>query len=128
MKRILIDTYKAKDPFSGLGQFSLNFAEALRRYSGEEDDYYYLLPSGLELEGVELSNQVRAGFWQRYFPFMSHAFHIWHSLQQFPSYLPHRKSKWVLTIHDLNFLIEKNERKKKKYLKRLQQNVDRQMC
>jgi glycosyltransferase involved in cell wall biosynthesis len=125
MKRILIDLYKAKDPYSGLGQFSLNFAEALREYAEKDVDYYYLLAPGVELEGIELSNQVRAGFWQRYFPFMSHAFHVWHSLQQFPSYLPHRKSKWLLTIHDLNFLIEKKEVKKQKYLKQLQQNIDK---
>jgi glycosyltransferase involved in cell wall biosynthesis len=125
MKRILIDLYKAKDPYSGLGQFSLNFAEAIQQYAGQEEDYYYLLPPGLKLEGVEASNQLRAGIWQRYFPFLSHAFHVWHSLQQFPSHLPHRKSKWILTIHDLNFLVEKSEFKKKKYLQKLQKHIDR---
>ena len=46
-------------------------------------------------------------------------------MYQYPSFFPNKKAKQILTIHDLNFLIEKNDSKKKKYLSILQKNVDR---
>lgn len=53
------------------------------------------------------------------------SYDIWHSLQQFPSHFPSNKPKFILTIHDLNFLYEKNEVHKLLYLRRLQRNIDR---
>lgn len=54
---------------------------------------------------------------------------IWHATYQSSDYLPflNRKIKVVLTIHDLNFLYDtgKSERKKQKYLRHLQRNIDR---
>ena len=56
---------------------------------------------------------------------LNNSYDIWHGLQQFPSHFPNSKSKFILTIHDLNFLFEKSEFKRSIYLKRLQKNIDR---
>lgn len=56
------------------------------------------------------------------------AYDVWHATYQNSDYLPffNKKIKVVLTVHDLNFLYEnKPEEKKKKYLRHLQNNVDR---
>lgn len=51
---------------------------------------------------------------------------IWHCTYQFSSYIPNSKYiKTILTVHDLNFLREKTQDKQRKYLKRLQQNIDK---
>jgi len=128
MKKILIDTYKIKDLYSGLGQFSLNFANQLiiRRPPGIEINF--LIPKGANSELIKSESGIRfikAGFQKRYFPFLNEKYSIWHSLHQFPSYFPNRNTIWILTIHDLNFLHEKSVQKSAYYLKRLQKNIDR---
>jgi len=122
--KLIIDIYKTKDLYSGLGQFSLNFADELIKYRPESLDLTFLVPpgSGFKAPG---SLSFRAGLLQRYFPGLSPHADIWHSLHQFPSHLPHPQSKFILTVHDLNFLTEKEPAKASKYLKRLQKNVNR---
>jgi glycosyltransferase involved in cell wall biosynthesis len=125
MKKVLIDLYKVKDLYSGLGQFSLNYAYEILNQSPGEFEIIFLTPGKLEFEGYKNVNTVKANFQKRYLPIFSKSYDIWHSLNQFPSHLPNRKSKFILTVHDLNFLIEKNETKRIRYLKKLQKNFDR---
>jgi len=122
MKEILIDLYKAKNLFSGLGQFSVNFAKELVTHSVDDLNFIFLTPKKIEFENIK---SVNVSFQKRYFPSLNKTYDVWHSLQQFPSHFPNKKSKFILTVHDLNFLIEKNETKKLKYLQRLQKNIDR---
>ena len=129
MKKILIDLYKIKELYSGLGQFSINFANELSSRLPEEFSVNFLIP--IKNEIPFWNNKVKttnASFLKRYFPSLNNTYTIWHSLHQFPSFLPNKNSLWILTIHDLNFLIEKKEGKKAKYLKRLQKNIDRADC
>lgn len=130
MKDILIDIYKIKNLYSGLGQYAINYANELMRQSSEEFNFNFLIPQKLQLEKPEFWNlknfsSTKLNLQKRYFPQFNKPYDVWHSLQQFPSCFPNKKSKFILTIHDLNFLIEKNEEKKLKYLKKLQENVDR---
>tara|TARA_B100000965_G_scaffold406765_1_gene448244 strand:+ start:1531 stop:2562 length:1032 start_codon:yes stop_codon:yes gene_type:complete len=115
-----------KDPYSGLGQFSTKFGQELLKQNPDRFDLNFLVPdmtSGSQFQSkVELKTP---SFGLRYFPQINKPYSIWHSLQQFPSFFPNKKSKWILTIHDLNFLIEKNPTKAQKYLSRLQKNVDK---
>jgi glycosyltransferase involved in cell wall biosynthesis len=126
MKKILIDLYKISDLYSGLGQFSLNFANELASRLPQEFSVNFFIPRKNE---IPLWNNkiktTKASFIKRYFPSLNKTYTIWHSLHQFPSFLPNKNSIWILTIHDLNFLIEKNKTKKAIYLKRLQKNIDR---
>ena len=126
MKNILIDLYKIKELHSGLGQFSNNFKNEITSRPQEEFAINLLVPSKNEIRfESENVNLIRASFLKRYLPSINKTYTIWHSLQQFPSFLPNKNTTWILTIHDLNFLLEKNETKRNKYLKRLQSNVDR---
>jgi glycosyltransferase involved in cell wall biosynthesis len=125
MKEILVDIYKVNDKFSGLGQFSMNYANALKNLSPDNFKITFLIPRNYQLENCKKCNFVKVNFQKRYLPGFNKSYDIWHSLHQFPSHFPSRKSKLILTVHDLNFLIEKNEEKKLKYLHKLQMNIDR---
>jgi glycosyltransferase involved in cell wall biosynthesis len=125
MKRVLVDLYKVKRIYSGLGQFSLNFANELIRQSQDEFNIIFLTPANFEFEKIQRFESVKANFQKRYLPALNQPYEIWHGLQQFPSHFPKKNSKFILTVHDLNFLYEKSGLKRLKYLRRLQKNVDK---
>jgi glycosyltransferase involved in cell wall biosynthesis len=132
MKNVIVDIYKARGLFTGLGQFSVNFAEALMsaELPSELSDIKFtlLVPPGLKLEKKLGFDFVEARFRHRYLSGLTRQYDLWHSLQQFPSHLPNRNTQQILTVHDLNFLVEKEGRKVEKYLRRLQKNVDRSIA
>ncbi len=125
MKEILIDLYKIKNQYSGLGQYSLNFAKELIKYPIEDIKINFLIPKNTKIKFDPNINTIHGSILNRFFPNTNKNYVIWHSLNQFPSFLPSKKAKYILTIHDLNFLIEKKSKKKNKYLKNLQKNIDR---
>lgn len=123
--RLLVDICKTNDIYSGLGQYSLNFANELMKYCPENLTPAFLIPAGFSFPKHPEAEWVHTAFWQRIMPTLSPKADIWHSLHQFPSHLPHPSSKFILTVHDLNFLNEKTPAKAAKYLRRLQKNVNR---
>ena len=125
MSELLIDLYKIKELYSGLGQFSINFANEIINQSPEGFKITFLTPRNAAVDSIKNFNTTKVSFQKRYIPALNKKYDIWHSLQQFPSHFPNNKTLHVLTVHDLNFLIEKNEIKKVKYLKRLQVNIDK---
>jgi glycosyltransferase involved in cell wall biosynthesis len=124
MPRILIDLYKTKNIYSGLGQFSLQFATALHEQNNNSLDVICLVPKGFEVTSLTNFKKIEGNFFRRIFPFLAPKVAIWHSLHQFPAHFPSRKTKQLLTVHDLNFLIEKKAKRAAVYLKRLQRNCD----
>jgi glycosyltransferase involved in cell wall biosynthesis len=125
MKDILIDVYKAVNPHTGLGQISINYIEALKSINLPDINITLLTPHRFEIVNESGFNYIEADFRHRYFSNLTRKFDLWHSLHQFPSHYPNKNTKQILTVHDLNFLVEKNERKAAAYLRKLQKNVDR---
>jgi glycosyltransferase involved in cell wall biosynthesis len=126
MKRILLDIYKVKDPYTGLGQFSMQLGRHLVEMAEPDLEYTFLKPEGTVLPTwADKVPQIQATWKHRYLPQFMPRYDLWHSLQQFPSYLPGKKTRQILTIHDLNFLEEKKGAKAAHYLKKLQRHVDR---
>jgi glycosyltransferase involved in cell wall biosynthesis len=125
MKEILIDIYKSRNICSGLGQFSLNFANELMNQSINDIGLNLLVPENSTIQAQQNCKIIVADFKKRYFPFLNKNYAIWHSLNQFPSFTPNKRTVQILTIHDLNFLFEKDDAKSAKYLKKLQKNFDR---
>lgn len=122
--RILLDLYKMKTLNSGLGQFSKNFAETALRWTPSEYQLNFLLPAGSNFD-TQHTPAISANLWRRYFPQFNPNYDLWHSLQQYPSFFPNSKTKQLLTIHDLNFLIEKSKVKQQKYLDILKRNIEK---
>lgn len=123
-KNILIDIYKINDLYSGLGQFSFHFAHEIMSQIPDEYQIHFLCPK-TSLTFNSKAKIIQANWIKRYVPNSNPTYDIWHSMHQFPSHFPNQKTKQILTIHDLNFLEEKTESKIKKYLKKLQQNVNK---
>lgn len=110
-KKILIDFEKIKDPFSGLGQFCSH----LKIYFDKSPlPLYYFIPNKFEKLAKKFSLLL---------PSCS----IFHATHQDSPYIPwSSKTKYILTIHDLNALYEHTQfGTGKHYKKILQKKINR---
>lgn len=110
-KKILIDFEKIKDPFSGLGQFCAHLKTQFDK-SGQNLHYW------------------RPGKWGKLakkFPFLLPQSDIFHAVHQDSPYVPwSKKTKYILTIHDLNALYENTQFGSGEFYKyNLQKKIDR---
>lgn len=114
---------------TGLYHYSLNLGRYLQRHIDEsrEELTFFTPPQVQDAFGADARHLTQNSLQKFYMPRLK-GFDIWHCTYQSSHYVPqrNRKIKVVLTIHDLNFIYEKkNELKRAKYLRHLQQNVDR---
>lgn len=125
MPHVLYDCDKMKYKNTGLHTFNVNLVKAL----GEEGSRRGYLFSAFSLKKVipfVRSAQIYPqSFWHRVFFWLPRRIKVWHSPFQFGKYSPMSGQKVVLTIHDLNFLYEKEGRKTEKGLRILQKNINR---
>lgn len=110
-QKILIDFEKIIDPFSGLGQVC---AHLKIFFDKSPQDIHYWQPTKFQ----KLA---------RHFPFLLPKCDLFHAVHQDSPYYPwSAKTKYLLTIHDLNALKEKTQFKKgEEYKKNLQKKIDR---
>lgn len=128
-KRILVNLYKLKTPNCGLGQVALNYGKYFKEhYVASEAAYelYLLVPSNYVGYFGDEVKYLKATWWRKIFSFLIPRFDVWHASYQLSPF----KSCWkstriILTIHDLNFMYEKKEEKRKRYLKRMQEEITR---
>lgn len=111
-KKILVDFEKIKDPYSGLGQVCLH----LKKYFDQSDlKINYWIPTSLR----KLT---------KYLPVLLPPSDVFHAIHQDSPYYPtNKKTKFIFTVHDLNYIYQRKDRPKKvaKYKKTLQQRLDR---
>jgi glycosyltransferase involved in cell wall biosynthesis len=129
-KRLLVDLSSLKNIYSGLGQIALSYGNYFKEsYKSEifPYDITLLLPRkyfgefGNEVNYLSSSNFLRK---IKLFPFPK--YDIWHSIHQLSRYRPiYKDTKYVLTIHDLNFLYEKTANSRQKRFIKIQNKVDR---
>ncbi|MDD2387870.1 MAG: glycosyltransferase, partial [Bacteroidales bacterium] len=120
MKRILIDLNKLSNLNCGLGQVALNFGKTLSEVETNLE-LNYLVPT--EYVGF-FGNKINY-YTSKSIADVKNEFNLWHCIHQEPLILPNDSTKLLITIHDLNFLGEKNNRKAAKRLKKLQTLVNR---
>jgi glycosyltransferase involved in cell wall biosynthesis len=121
---ILLDITKVKNLNSGLGQFSLQFAQHLIRSDQSDFNPIFLAPSDFNKDHPNAIIR-KTGILDKWRPIASTQFKIFHALHQDSPYIPPVNSRYILTIHDLNFLEEKKSSKVEKRIKRLQSKIDR---
>ncbi len=119
MTQIVIDIEKTANLHSGLGQFSLHYAWSMQKYAQDLDFLFYAnrkikIPA-LQSDKIFYSNILAK----------KPQAQLWHALHQFPKNFPPKAVPFLITVHDLNFLHEKNSSKKEKYRRKLQQNIDK---
>jgi glycosyltransferase involved in cell wall biosynthesis len=127
--RIIFDCVPARSPVSGLYQVCLNLGNALLKQAdaAREEFTFYVHRDQPHLFGKEQRYIIQKGT-HRFFQAPLQACDVWHStIQDAPIKPRNRRIKLVLTIHDLNFLIQRKGQpsKIKKYLGRVQKGIDR---
>jgi len=128
MKKIIIDLSMLKHINCGLGQVAFNYGEYFRQNYFADGIYqiYLLLPKKMIGKFGSDVKYISSNWWRKLFPFLIPKCDVWHSIHQLSHFRPfYSDSKLVLTIHDFNFLYEKNEHKSKKYLRKVQREIDR---
>ncbi len=129
MNRVLIDCERTKYPNTGLYHFCLSLGNALiqQQDSNQEQFYFYVHPSRAHLFGKDQHYVLQHPLHKIFQPGTG-KYNVWHSTFQNSYYRPYSKNtREVLTIHDLNFLVERKgaNDKIKKYLRAIQKNIDR---
>ncbi len=138
-KKVLVDMVRTRSLFNGQGQFCLKLGTELLRIQNPQVDLTFLLrnhecslfPRHQRFERVR--NIYRFNL-PRIFKMLVRPFtfpyDVWHVTAQDVNFWPvWPTTRVILTIHDLNFLIEKKSAKRRaRRLRLLQRRVDRAAC
>lgn len=121
-ENIIVDVDRMKYPNTGLHNFCKNLMEFLPLKSDFTFSFFthpkVSLPKGVKRINRKLIDKI--------FLVVSDKYALWHGTYQTTKFIPQRRVKFVLTIHDLNFLYEKECRKKQcELLKKVQKRIDR---
>jgi glycosyltransferase involved in cell wall biosynthesis len=129
MKNVLIDCERTKYPNTGLYHFCLCLGNELVKQTdkSQEQLFFYVPRSKKNLFGENQQYVIQHSL-HKFFQKGTGKFQVWHSTHQDSSYRPfNNKTNIVLTVHDLNFLIERKgeAHKIKKRLHQVQENINR---
>lgn len=129
-KKVLVDLSALKNFYTGLGQMAFAFGEFFKKnYTRDTCNFSLTLLVPKEMIGA-FGNEVNyissTSFFNKKFQFLLPHFDVWHAIHQLSRFKPrNRTTKYILTIHDLNYLYEaKGNRKLRKHA-RLKRKVKR---
>ncbi len=130
MKHIIFDCERMKYTNTGLYHYCLNLGRHLdqRVKTTTEERLTFYSPAAAQHDLGSDTFHLTQHALQKFFMPSLRGYDIWHATYQSTNYIPRRnkKIKVVLSIHDLNFMYEqKTEAKRHKYLKHLQENINR---
>lgn len=126
MKKILIDLSVLRNVNCGLGQVALNYGYYFRdEYQKEENEQIYLLvPRKFVGAFGDQVKYIPAYRIYRKLPWLIGVrFDVWHAIHQLSRYRTCTR-KYILTIHDFNFIYEKESKKVVKTLRKIQRKAD----
>lgn len=125
MHQLVLDCEKMKNANTGLYEFCKQLGNALIRNRAEDEHLNFYVPPQLAgFFGEKEQYIIKKGLHKFWMP--HHKADVWHTTFQSSNYIPSgKKIRQVLTIHDLNQLHEKNNKKVKQYFKKIQHNIDR---
>lgn len=110
MSNILIDLERLKYPNTGLHTFCSNLGSTLLKRKSQAQDLTFYVPAKDEYIFGHNPKYFIQKTWHKLLKPDFKQFDICHTTNQVSRYIPSsNKPKLVLTIHDLNFLIEKKD-------------------
>ncbi|KWW31691.1 MAG: Protein rfbU [bacterium P3] len=126
---ILIDLSMLRHPWCGLGQVALNYGRWYGAHTAgltPGHEVTLLVPRGFAGHFGAHVHYLEAHDCYRAMPWLMPRFDLWHSIHQLSPFRPSvRSTLRLLTVHDVNFMYEKPEAKRRRYLRRLQHECDR---
>lgn len=126
MRKVFVEMDKLKNLASGLGQFCLNIGLEYQQIAPEDLLLnFYVSRSQRNIFGHRF-NYRDQNFLHKLLPIKGVEYDVWHCIHQDSHYLPRNsKTKFILTIHDLNFLQKYSADKCQNKLKKLQEKINR---
>lgn len=121
---IIIDCEKMKYPNTGLFFFCDMLVRSLITENHGEFDLGFYVPSRYKGRWGESFYYKKKSLLDKIAVVSPAKCQLWHTTFQLAHYVP-CNGKVLLTVHDLNFLYEKSDRKQQKYIAKLQKLVDR---
>lgn len=129
-KKVLVDLSALKDLYCGLGQVALTYGNYFRDHYKQNSSNYDLTLLVPDTMFGKFGNEVKylssTKRLTRKFQFLLPKFEVWHSIHQLSRFRPRNKStKIILTIHDLNYLYEREGARKKRKHRQIQNKITR---
>ncbi|WP_026063208.1 glycosyltransferase family 4 protein [Pedobacter arcticus] len=128
MSNILIDLERLKYPNTGLHTFCSKLGSTLLKRKSDAQDLTFYVPAKDEYIFGHNPKYFIQKTWHKLLKPNFKQFDICHTTNQVSRYIPSsNKPKLILTIHDLNFLIEKKDQadKIKMEISKIQNNITR---
>jgi glycosyltransferase involved in cell wall biosynthesis len=129
MNKVLIDCERTRYPNTGLFQFCKQLGNSLiAQYDPQVEELHFYLPKEQRNLFNNYKGQVIQHSIHKFIKPNTAEFQVYHSTYQNSNYQPfNSKTRVVLTVHDLNFLVEPIESsgKIKKWMQHVQKNINR---
>jgi len=124
---LLIDLSILRHPYCGLGQLALGYGN----YYAARPDFFpadctvtLLVPRDwVGRFGDHVQYLVCRDIY-RFCPWLVPHYDVWHSIHQLTPFRPAGSTRRILTVHDVNFVYEKQGAKRRRYIRRLQRECD----
>ena len=127
-KKVLIDLSVLKHPYCGLGQIALNYIRIINSTDTDALPFRIVLLVPSHYFGC-CGNKVDYVPRQRIYKFMPWLYpkvDVWHAIHQLSPFMPYSThTQYLLTIHDFNFMYEKEGRVAQQYHTRIQKRINR---
>lgn len=129
MRHVLVDMHRLKyNPYNGLYRFSKELGSAMSCFDEEDVKLHFYLPTdSFGIFGNKASYITHRSI-DKFYSFGTHKFDVWHATTTLSWYRPfNKRTRFVFTIHDLNFLAEyeRTYLHKQRYLRLIQERVNR---
>ena len=129
MKHVLVDMHRLKqNPYNGLYTFSKQLGQSLAALSPEHLRLHFYLPrQQFGIFGGKQHYRAHHSI-DKFFMARTARYDVWHATTTISWYRPfNRHTKFIFTVHDLNFLLEDAQRVKgnRQLLQRIQQRINR---
>lgn len=121
---VIVDCEKMKYPNTGLFFFCDMLSKALVKECNNSNDLGFYVPSKYVGRWGKDFYYKKKNLFDKICIFNPLKCKLWHTTFQLAHYLP-VNGKILLTVHDLNFLYEKSQKKQIKYMARMQKLIDR---
>ncbi len=126
MPSILIDATLINKKNTGLANIMQSLVRGIETIPQSAFAYNVLVPLDYAIPTSTNLNYIPIRKWQKYLSFSLPDVNVWHSTYQSFRFLRKTsQTRQIITIHDLNFLYEKNKFKAQRHLNILQQRINR---